>query len=151
MPVQLFGNIRLVVNVHRDALAFTKTKQRTRKLPVERRRRNKLVLAAFNQPIANMQGVVGLRAGIFSRALLRRKPRQWKQRRSSRGACSFQEFTTIDHKGAFRIPLRSWLAETTITERRNACRHRLSIGVHGESPRSEPSPGETLVEAVTSD
>jgi hypothetical protein len=60
MPVQLFGRIGVVVNIHDDPLAFRKPYQRSRKLAVVERRRNNALRRQLNKPGGNLNRVVGL-------------------------------------------------------------------------------------------
>lgn len=96
VPVKLLGNICIVVNIHRQPLAFMQSQQGSGKLPVIGGGGDKAVIAHLNQPIANLQGVVGfLRCGLWRcRAFLGPKVEVRQQNAANGCCCNFHKFTT---------------------------------------------------------
>ncbi len=58
VPVQLFGNVGVVMDIDNDLLAFPEAQQRPGKLSVIRRGRNDAVRCQFHEPVADPDRVI---------------------------------------------------------------------------------------------
>ena len=95
VPVQLFGRVRVVVDIDGDLPAFLKAQQRAGELAVVRGDRNDAIGREFDRRGGDPQGVIGDAIGRRRRPRARRgvcEPRRVRQECCSRGkAHRFQE------------------------------------------------------------